>query len=84
MKPPPNTCPSIDRLSVTFDALAGDLETFQNDLLEYRDPTPAEVREIVGQTIESLQQARVLLEELRKTNEQLRDCGRHWYRIAIK
>lgn len=82
MKPPPNTCPQIDRLSVTFDAISGDLETFRDDLLEYREPRPDEVREIVAQTIEGLQQARRLLEDLRAANEALRECGRYWYQRA--
>lgn len=82
MKPPPNTCPQIDALSVQFDAISGDLETFRDDLLEYRSAEPDEVREIVDQTINALQGARRQLEQLREANEALRECGKYWYQRA--
>ena len=80
MKPPPETCPQIDSLSVRFDAISGDLETFKSDLLDFREATHEEVCEIVNQTISALQSARADLENLRKANEQLRECGRYWYK----
>ena len=82
MKPPPNTCPQIDALSVQFDAISGDLETFRDDLLEYRSAEPDEVREIVDQTINALQGARRQLEQLREAYEALRKCGKYWYQRA--
>ncbi len=80
MKPPPNTCPQIDRLSLQFDAVSGDLETFRDNVLEFRDAEPDEVAEIIAQTIDGLQSARVQLERLREANEALRECGKYWYK----
>lgn len=82
MKPPPETCPSITQASVQFDALSGDLETFRDDLLEFRAPTQDEAEEIVSQTIKGLKDMRSLLEKLRADNEALRECGRYWYKAA--
>ncbi len=83
MKPPPNTCPQIDKLLVGFDAVSGDLETFRDDYLEYcANPDKGEVAEIVQQTIDGLQSLRRDLEALRAANEQLRECGRYWYQRA--
>lgn len=83
MRPPPNTCPQIDNLSIHFDAISGDLETFRDQYLEFHDePEKAEVEEIVAQTIAGLQSLRVELEALRRANEQLRQCGAFWYKKA--
>lgn len=79
MKPPPNTCPQIDAISVQFDAVSGDLETFRDNVLEFRSAKPDEVSEIVGQTIDALQEMRTRLEALREANEALRECGKYWY-----
>lgn len=82
MKPPPDTCPQIDRLSVFLDAISGDIETFRNNVLEHRSAEPFEVSEIVDQVIEGLQEMRSQLEDLRGANQALRDCGRYWYKLA--
>lgn len=83
MKPPPNTCPQIDKISVGLDAVSGDLETFQNDYLEYcENPDKAEVAEIVQQTIDGIQRLRAEFEKLRAANEALRECGKYWYKKA--
>ena len=83
MKPPPNTCPQIDKISVGLDAVSGDLETFQSDYIEYRKTLDkTDVAEIVQQTIDGLQNLRAEFEKLRAANEALRECGKFWYKKA--
>ena len=83
MKPPPNTCPQIDKISVGLDAVSGDLETFQSDYIEYRKTLDkTDVAEIVQQAIDGLQNLRAEFEKLRAANEALRECGKFWYKKA--
>jgi DNA-binding protein H-NS len=76
---PEQTCPIVDRVSAMADASMGDLERIAEELRNHEDEEhAAEVDEI----IENLRKYRLLLEDLRTANEQLRVSGVYWRNAA--
>jgi hypothetical protein len=81
---PPETCPTVDRLSTRLDAIDGDLELFREGLLEGKRKT-CERDDVVDMLLEAesnLAGARLIAEELRNANDQLRESGRYWRGVA--
>lgn len=81
---PAETCPIIDRVSMSLDAIAGDLETFREGLAYNRRKTVdnADVLETLLDAEANLAGLRLKLEELRNANDQLRESGRYWRGVA--
>lgn len=74
---PPETCPLIDRISVNWDAICGDIERIAGEL-----GNDAEHVEELEQAAAGLQRLRHELEIVRKANEELRLSGIYWRSAA--
>lgn len=79
---PPETCPTVDRLSTFLDALSGDVETVRGQIARSRLKDRQSIAESLHDIESGFAYARDLLEQLRAANSQLRDSSLHWYRFA--
>lgn len=77
---PAETCPIAEGLQTLLSALSGDLGTFREELDFSKRKTvdKADVAERLLYFDEMLASVSLKVEELRASNEGLRDCGRYW------
>lgn len=89
-KVPPDTCPTLDRISTRFDAVAADIMRIRQEMMAASnrvddsdmEDTLLEWAEELDSADDALADARKELEKVRKANETLRKSSQHWHVVA--